>query len=347
MTEQSGPAFRLTVLNPSGRDPQQSFADGVGEPNSKQHAPVNFHGYAACSRGSFQRDTEVAIAEGTPVLLLLRGDFKASQRALVALKKQGRQVAVSLKETGLHQIADQLSDSKKLARFNEIVAQADGCIACTPEAANFYKSARDPATVRFIPTPYPMSDERWNFSRPFAEREGIFIGTREWDVPSRNHLAALLMASRLSEKTNQSITVYNKEGRKGAQLLEQIRIAPGKLRTVERYAAYPEYLREMARHRVVLQLDRSSVPGQVAGDALLCRLPCVGGNGAVDRLGFSDTRDFDEVEAIVTSLLTDDEFYTQAVAESQRRANEKLSFEAIAPQLANFFAAAAAPIASK
>ena len=49
-----------------------------------------------------------AIAEDTPVLLLLRSDFRASERALADLKKQGRTVVVSLKETGLHQIAQQL-----------------------------------------------------------------------------------------------------------------------------------------------------------------------------------------------------------------------------------------------
>ena len=37
--------------------------------------------------------------------------------------------------------------------------------------------------------------------------------------------------------------------------------------------SYPDYLREVARHKIVLQLDRSRVPGQVAGDALLCRMP--------------------------------------------------------------------------
>lgn len=42
----------------------------------------------------------------------------------------------------------------------------------------------------------------------------------------------------------------------------------------------------MARHKIVLQLDRSHVPGQVAGDALLCRIPCVGGDGAIERITF-------------------------------------------------------------
>src|SRR5579864_4114487 len=134
--------FRLSVLNPGGRDPEQYFdqASGAGT-----HPPINFHAFAACTAGSFHRDVKNAIAEKTPVLLLLRGDFKATERALTELKKAGRTVAVSLKETGLHQIAHQFSDPAKISRFFRIVAKADGCIATTPEAAEIYRRARGKA----------------------------------------------------------------------------------------------------------------------------------------------------------------------------------------------------------
>src|SRR5207245_5116527 len=106
-------------------------------------------GYCACTRGFFHHYTDRAIAEATPVLLLLRGDLRTSERALTELKKRGRTVAVSLKETGLHQIAQQLCDQAKLSRFMKIVARADGCIATTPGDVDIYQRARwmsDPAT---------------------------------------------------------------------------------------------------------------------------------------------------------------------------------------------------------
>ena len=101
-----------------------------------------------------------------------------------------------------------------------------------------------------------------------------------------------MVARRLSEKTNEPVTVFDYAGRKGARLLSELGFGAGKLRTLDRKLAYPDYLREMARHKIVLQLDTSFVPGQVAGDALLCRIPCVGGNGAIDRLGFPATCGF-------------------------------------------------------
>jgi hypothetical protein len=344
MASRAADDFRLTVLSPGGHDPEQHFRDGAG-PVEKGHPPVNFHGYAACTRGFFHHNTQRAIVEETPVLLLLRGDFRTSERALNELKKHGRTVAVSLKETGLHQIAQQLCNPAKLARFMKIVAQADGCIATTPEAAEIYRRARgkhDPATVAFIPTPYPLEDRQWNFSVAPDQQSGIFVGTREWDVPSRNHLAALLVAQQLCQETNEPVTVVNLDGRKPRRLLSELKFPDGKLRVIEKRKPYADYLREVAKHKIVLQLDRSRVPGQVAGDALLCRMICVGGDGAIERIAFPKTcgegRTIDEITSIALELLNNTNSRAAVVVESQWRALERLSFQAVRAQLANFFA---------
>ena len=104
----------------------------------------------------------------------------------------------------------------------------------------------------------------------------------------------------------------------------------------------PDYLREVARHKIVLQLDRSHVPGQVAGDALLCRLPCVGGDGAIERIAFSKTcgegRTITEIASMALDLLRNADLRGAIVAESEQRALEQISFRAVRSQLANFFA---------
>jgi hypothetical protein len=344
MTSQNAEHFRLTVLNPGGRDPEQQFHN-LPAPGESVHPPINFHAFAACTLGAFHYNPRRAIAENTPVLLLLRGDFRASERALNDLKNQGRTVAVSLKETGLHQIAQQLCDRAKLARFMQIVAEADGCIATTPEAAEIYqrvRSKRDAATVGFIPTPYPVEDQRWNFSLPPAEESGIFVATREWNVPSRNHFAALLLARQVCEAIGEPITVVNPDRDKGRRLLGELSFPEGKLRLIEKRKSYPDYLRDVARHKIVLQLDRSHVPGQVAGDALLCRIPCVGGDGAIERIAFSKTcgegRTVTEIGSMALDLLKSADLRAAVVAESQERALKRLSFQATRSELAKFFA---------
>jgi hypothetical protein len=344
MRSHSAEHFRLTVLNPGGRDPEQRF-DSLPGPGEGAHPPINFHAFAACTLGAFHFSPRRAIGENTPVLLLLRSDFRASERALHDLKKQDRIVAVSLKETGLHQIAQQLRDRGKLSRFMKIVTQADGCIATTPEAAAIYQSIRGkhgPATVAFIPTPYPIENQRWNFSVPASERSGIFVGTREWDVPSRNHLAAILVARELCEATGELVTVVNLDGSNGRRLLDELSFPQGKLRLIEKWKSYPDYLRDAARHKIVLQLDRSHVPGQVAGDALLCRVACVGGDGAIERIAFAKTcgegRAITEIASIALDLLKNANLRAAFVAESQEHALERLSFQAVRSQLADFFA---------
>ena len=341
MAQHDPSSFRLTVLNPGGRDPEQHFPDGAGE-IVQPHQPTNFHAYAACTHGSFHRDTKRAIAEATPVLLLLRGDFRASERALTVLQKEGRTVAVSLKETGLHQIADQLRDPARFSRFQRIVSQADGCIAPTPEAADLYRAIRGSSDrVAFIPTPYPFDDPRWDFSRPIEQRSGIFIGTREWNVLSRNHLGALVVARQLSEQTGEPVTVFNFDRGKGARLLAGVGFASEKLRVLDRRLSYPDYLQEVARHKIVLQLDTSFVPGQVAGDALLCRVPCVGGNGAIDRLVFPEScgfaRSIDEIGRAAFRLLSDGTHYHESVASMEPAASRRLLFKVGAEQLRDFF----------
>ena len=316
--------MQFAVLNPGGRDPEQHFRDGAGVPDDRVHAPVNYHAYAACMGGGFFRNALAIPANVKAVLVLLRSDLKASLTAVKALRMQGKVVAVSWKESGQHQVAQQLDSAKSVAMFREICASADAALSSTAELVPLYRSA-GARVAEFIPTPYPVDDERWKFSRPLAERRGIFIGTREWDVPSRNHAAALLRACALGHP----VTVFNLDGRDGRKKLDAL--GCGRLRAIEGRMPYTDYLREMAKCRVVFQCDASAVPGQVAGDALLCRMPCVGGNGAVDRLAFADC-DAD-------LLLRDDAVWTAEVERSQARAIQTLSFSAVARRLREFFSA--------
>jgi hypothetical protein len=328
--------FQLAVLNPGGRDHEQHFAENRSA-TANEHAPVNFHAYAACTHGAVFRDLKRAIASGWPVLLLLRGDFRASERALAELKESKRKTVVALKETGAHQIAQQLSDPARFARLTKIVREANGCITSTPEAVELFRSFRNNA-VEFIPTPYPIEDENWNWT--MEHRSGIFVGTREFGVPSRNHLAALLAAKKLSDATKEPVTVFNFDRRRGAKLISEIGFQ--KIRVHEKRMGYRAYLGEVARHKIVFQFDRSRVPGQVAGDALLCRSVCVGGDGAIERVAFPETcgekRSDAELIEIAQRLLKN-ENERRAVAERAINiAKEKLSFRTGRETLARFFA---------
>ena len=211
---------------------------------------------------------------------------------------------------------------------------ADGCIASTPDLAPIYEWAGG-RRAGFIPTPYPVDAAAWNFTLPLARREGVFIGTREWNTPSRNHAAALLLAATLDAP----VTVVNEDGRAGRQRLASVGIPS--LQIIDGRRPYPDFLRLIAAHRIVLQLDRSAVPGQVAGDALLCGLPCVGGDGAIERVVFPGTcglhRDAAPLRDIALTLLRDDQAHAAAVQCSRQLALEQLSFNTISRVLKEYF----------
>lgn len=326
--------MNLAVLNPGGKDCEQHFGDFAGKPDDRVHAPVNHHAYAACTAGGFYDDLKAIPASQHNVLLLLRRDLKLSQSALETLRSSGKKVAVTWKESGLHQVADQLKNEENKKRFEEVCKMADGAISSTPEMVAQYKTA-GAKYVEFIPTPYPVDDQRWDFSISAENRRGVFIGTREWNVPSRNHLAALLSAVAFKE----SVTVVNEDGGSGRRKLESLGFE--QLHILEGRRPYTEYLREIAKHRLVFQLDSSAVPGQVAGDALLCRIPCVGGNSAVEQLAFPKLcgvgKRIEDCVAQVQRLIADPVLCEEESVNAHKLAQEKLSFASIANRLDQFF----------
>jgi hypothetical protein len=319
----------LAVLNPGGRDPDQSFAVSDLDEAVDAHAPINYHGYAACTEGGFYRNTELA-ARHESVLLLLRNNLEPARRAIEVLKTRGCFIAISFKESGAHQVADLLSRPKRFGTFREIAAAADLCISSTPDLVPLY-SAVSKRTV-FIPTPYPVDLRSWNFALPAENRKGILIGTREFDVPSRNHFMALAAARTLSVP----VTVVNPSGKFGLRKLASLNFPASQLKIVSPLN-YTEYLKLMAAHRFVLQFDQSSVPGQVAGDTTLCRIPMLGGNGAIERLAYPDLnshgRGFDELMELAQRLLKDNQFYEEQIAKAESLAQERLAFSVIREEL--------------
>ena len=161
--------------------------------------------------------------------------------------------------------------------------------------------------------------------------------------PTRNHLRTLAEAARLCAETDENVTVINGDKKAGRKILSQLEesFPESRLRVIDRPLTFDAYLRLVASHRLVFQLDRGSVPGQVAGDALLCRTLCAGGNSAIEELAFPDFCDDSRIslsEAVekISAVLSNDSDYLKAVDKSQSLAAEKVSYSAVARQLKDF-----------
>ena len=323
----------LAVLNPLGKDPDQPFQMDIPGPDYSGHPPLNYHAYAACTRGGFYRTTASA-GQHRNVLLLLRRDLVAARKAFTMLKAHGCVVAISFKESGTHQVAAQLSDARSFDAFCELAADADLCLSSTPDLLPLYSSVS--RRVAYLPTPYPVDEPGWDLSVAMEKRSGIFIGTREFDVPSRNHLLALTAARKMSHP----ITVVDKGLQSTRKLLAALRFPADQL-TVLKPMDYSGYLQMLRRHRLVLQFDQSRVPGQVAGDALICGIPIVGSNGAIEREILpelvSDGQDFGELLEQTLQLLRNNAEYRTTVSLMLNRARERVSFSRVRSELAKLF----------
>jgi len=319
--------WTLSVLNPAGRDPVQSFSDSADSTGNEAHPPVNYHGYAACHSGSHVRDVkELPPSTNVVIVLLRKRNLKAARKSILMLQSNKILNLISLKESGAHQVADLLNEAGRSILFREICCAADGFLSSTPELVPLYRSTGCRKGF-FAPTPYPIGDETWNFGIPLEERSGIFVGTREFGVPSRNHWRAVAIAVALGNELQVPVTVVNTEGRHGRGILATFRRDSPGLRIIEGTQPYRDYLQMVARHRLVLQLDASNVPGQVAGDALLCGMPCIGGNGAVDRIAFGTVPE--DVVGATRALLTDDALWRESVDDALRKARTNLGFSAV------------------
>ena len=344
------PPVCVAVLNHKSRDGFVDYAHGPRKYVPGTHPPINYHAYAAATRGAFfDKATDVIEQKDRfdAVLVLIRSRTWVTLDAVKQLKEAGMKVLVSWKESGPYQITKQLSSSTKaLQGYQEILMLADGILSptrVTPPRWGWISSEEFWRKTRFVPTPYPLEYPEWDFSVPLNERKGLMVGTREFFTPTQNHLRALARSATLAGQLKIPVTVVNADGRKGRELLRNLEesFPEASLHIIEGKLPYDQYLKLISSHRVVFQLDRSVVPGQVAGDALLARTLCAGGNSAIEEEAFPDfcdgrTADLQAVYKKIADVFQDDAIYEHEVKMTQRLAFETVSYGAVADRLKKF-----------
>jgi len=332
--------MKLAVLTPGGRDPKQDFPDGAGAPTDSAHPPLGNRAFAACTSGSYVRKDQEIPADHKQVLMLVGDNLKACRQVFVELRSLGKTIAIAWKDPIPSQIAELLSKPARFKLFQEICQRADGAIATTPDLVTFFTAAGVRHT-EFIPAPWPIDDARWDLSVPIEERRGIFVGTREFRAPARQHLATLLSLRQLASSMYESVTLLNADSGRGRGLIERLGYDPQLLQVVDARMTYPRYLSLLAKHKLVWQLDATGGLGQVAGDALLARIPCIGGLGATERVAYPDLcghgRDSEQLFDLAARLLEHPHDCEAVMERALGNAREKLSFSAAAQRLESFF----------
>jgi hypothetical protein len=279
--------MKLFVLHPGSDCPDQQFEDFAGTPSSKLPPPLGYHGFAACTGGAFVRKASNIPASEKRVLLLLDGNMKRGRQAIIDLRRAGKTVVIAFAHTSVPQLLEQLKSPGALEVFQEICTRAHAAITPARDLEPVFRSCGLLYVESILP-PVPIDEPAWDFSTRPETRSGIMLGSWDWHTPSKNHLLALLGLKEVASQMYEPVTVFNLNGWRGRQWLRQLRYPAGLLQVVERRLPYPEYLRIVARHKLFFQLDSSAGIGRVTADALLTRIPMVGGNGALERVLFPD-----------------------------------------------------------
>jgi hypothetical protein len=350
--------LRLAVIDPRGAssDHPREYPDFAGAPTAERerHKPAELCAFAACTRGTFHgcgiRRRGWSLGADTVAVLVMLADMPRCLRLIRRLRSPGKTVAVTFAEAGLMQTAELLDHPAALEAFFGICELADGAIAASPEGVPLFRAGRA-RHVEFIPTPAPVDDPRWDFSIPPEQRGGILAGTVEFgrytspmNSYPRNHLAALLSLSEVAQSTGEPVTTVINGSRYERRMAElaMSRFPPGLLRLIDGPLPALRFVRLMARHKLVFQFDQSAAVGQIAAEALMCRIPCVGGYGTTERLAFPDLcghgRTTEQLTELASHLIEDPEDADVAVKKALALATERLSYSAVRTQLTEFYA---------
>jgi hypothetical protein len=349
--------FRLAVVDPGGSTDyhRMDAADPAAEPEQGyHHSPVELCAFAACTGGTFhgcrtRRDLFTArtchgVPAETNAVLLLVDKMRQCRQLLEQYQRSGKTVVITFTEAGTMQIAKMLDTPARVRGFFEVCRRADGAIAVTPEGVPVLRAA-GARQVELIPTPCPVDVPAWDFSVPAGQRQGILIGTTYFHANERNHMAALAASRHLAASAGERVTVvidmsdpYDRRMR--AELAawwpdESLRVVEGPL-------PFFRFLRLLATHKLVFQLDQAAGCGQVGALALLCRIPCVGGYGGHERVIFPHLcgfgRDTAELVELAERLLADPAEAETAVTTAIALANETIAFGVARSRLEKYFA---------
>ncbi|MEY5025581.1 MAG: hypothetical protein RLZZ244_1109 [Verrucomicrobiota bacterium] len=279
--------MKLFVLHPGSPLPEQHFPEFAGKPSPSLPPPLGFHGFAACTGGAFVRKASAIPDSEKRVLLLVDSNLKRARQATVDLRRAGKTVVLAFNPSSTGDLHRLIRSAGDIALLHEICSRAHAAITPARDLEPLFRACGLLYVESILP-PLPLEEPEWDFSIPPEARSGILLGTWNWHEPSRNHLLALMGLREVVSQMYEPLTVFNLHGWRGRRWLRQLRYPSGLLQVVEKRLPYPDYLRIVARHKLVFQLDASCGMGRVAGDALLARIPCIGGSGSTERLLFSD-----------------------------------------------------------
>jgi len=304
----------------------------VLDPGWRGYDPAFIHAYAACTGGSVSTAVE-KVPEGPALVVLRKNNLRRAVDAIGWLRARGSKVLVTPGACSSHGLAEMLGDTTRWELFRTACAASDAAVAPAARLVPFFENA-GAKNVEFIPVPVDLGSA--GPPKPLAELRGIFVGTREFRIPARRHLEAVVLADSLSRRLQVPLAVLNSEGRDGGMVLKDFQRRNPLFFIIEAPLTRADFLDVLKLHRIVWQLDCSSGFGRVAADALACGIPTVGGDGTTEALAFPGLCGLRNPQDLLDSaarLLTDDIAWEGTMAGAAEAHFKGFSPEAVSARL--------------
>ena len=241
---------------------------------------VSWHSIPAAFKTEFyvyNKEGWQGIFKWDHVLVMVKDDVDQLIPLITKLKMMKKTVGIAFHENGNYFSTKASASLEWLQQMKSLVEMSDYFWNLNVPLEEFFQSIFDvPVFSCWHAFPH---DWDHGFTVPEENREGIIVGTRTLNQSlKRNTLYALGIADKVAAENNTFSTFFC-EDRLDLKFiqnylkelgLENTRVIPGPL-------PYESWLKLIATHKVLFQMDNSDTLGQIVGDAAMVGVPSVGG----------------------------------------------------------------------
>lgn len=223
------------------------------------------------------------------VLVLVREDLAHVEPLIKKLKLMGKKVGVGFHENG-ENFFQFCQDLNYYLKFQDLCDKADYYWNINDTMEDFLQNSLSLHTKLF--TMHHAYPTNWaqQFVVPFEKRKDVIIGSRTLgQFVKRNTLNALGVANSFACVENVYVTYLNCDNVENSVLqdfFDKARLS--RIKLVKGPLEYHEWLKLIAKHKMLFHIDHSDTLGQVIGDSMMLGVRPGGGTTSFERnLGLS------------------------------------------------------------
>lgn len=306
--------MRFAFLDHTSPEPYVSFKHKHNyEMVESEASPRSWHCIPSCMRGDYipivTRPPEFYAENYDMLMLMGQTEWAILTQYALSIKQLNPKIYI----TGLYK--DQLETHAGLCStregyakdFSQFMDTIDEFISPQKELVDYYQLFGKAKTV-YLPPPWPISFIE-QYLVPWEQRDNtIVIAPYQFKYTGRYMLTNILIGKAL-------IKVFPEYKLRIMQPVDIDDIQPY-LNDIglseENYELRPDmlwrdFLPELAKSKLVLNMDMLATPGQYSLDCAALEIPCIGGNGAGQGICFADlafdTVDFEEIVGTAAVML--------------------------------------------